>query len=164
MNEVVLGVLGAAGVLVGLVGTFMPVLPGLVVVFLATAGTLLLQGTGPLAWTVVALLAALTIIGSVLSTVLPARRAASTGAPSSTLWLAAVAAVIGFFVLPVLGLLVGGVVGLLLAERRRLEGWGPAWTSARGVLAAYGIGVLLEVGIGVVMGMMWLVVFVARAG
>lgn len=164
MNDVALGVLGALGVLAGLVGTFVPVLPGLVVVFLAAAATLLLQGTGPLAWTVVVLLGALTVVGSVLSTVLPARRAATGGAPASTLVAAGVGAVVGFFVLPVLGLLVGGVVGLLLAEQRRLGEWGPAWTSSRGVLAAYGIGVLLEVAVGVLMGLLWLVVFVARAG
>ena len=163
MNDVVLGVLGAVGVLAGLVGTFMPVLPGLVVVFLAAAATLLLQGTGPLAWTVVALLGVLALAGSVLSTVLPARRAATGGAPASTLWLAGVGAVVGFFVLPVLGLLVGGVVGLMLAEQRRLGAWGPAWDSSRSVLAAYGVGVLLEVAVGVLMGLLWLVVFVARA-
>ena len=163
MNDVALGVLGAAGVLAGLVGTFVPVVPGLVVVFLAAAATLLLQGAGPLAWTVVALLGALALAGSVLSTVLPARRAATGGAPASTLWLAVVGAVVGFFVLPVLGLLVGGVVGLMLAEQRRLGAWGPAWASSRKVLAAYGVGVLLEVAVGIVMGLLWLVVFVARA-
>lgn len=163
MNDVALGILGALGILAGLVGTFVPVLPGLVVVLVAAAATLLLQGTGPLAWTVVVLLAALALVGSLLSTVLPARRAARGGAPASTLWLAGLGAVVGFFVLPVLGLLVGGVLGLLLAEQRRLGQWAPAWASSRGVLAAYGIGVLLEVAVGVVMGLLWLVVFVARA-
>ncbi len=163
MSDLALGVIGGLGVLVGLVGTVVPVLPGLVVVLVAAAGTLLLQGTGPLVWTVVVLLAALTVVGSVLSTVLPARRAASSGAPGASLWFAAVGAVVGFFVVPVLGLVLGGVLGLLLAEQQRLGAWGPAWTSARGVLASYGIGVLLELAIGVVMGLLWLVVFTARA-
>lgn len=163
MNEVLLGVLGALGVLVGLVGVLMPVLPGLVVVLVVTAGTLLLQGTGPLAWTVVAVLVALTVVGSLLSAVLPARRAAASGAPRSSIVLALVGAVVGFFVLPVLGLVVGGVLGLLVAEHQRLGAWAPAWSSARGVLRAYGLGVLLELGVGVVMGALWLVVFVARA-
>ena len=144
-------------------GTAVPVLPGLVVVLVATAGTLLLQGTGPLAWTVVVLLVALTVAGSVVSAVLPARRAALSGAPRRSRWFAATGAVVGFFVIPVLGLVIGGAVGLLLAEQQRLRAWGPAWASARGVLAGYGLGVLLELGIGVVMGLLWLVVFTARA-
>lgn len=163
MSEVVLGVLGALGVLAGLLGTVVPVVPGLVVVLVATATTLLLQDTGPLTWTVVVVLTALTVIGSVLSTVLPARRAAAGGAPRSSLALALVGAVVGFFVLPVVGLVVGGALGLLVAEQQRLGAWGPAWSSARGVLGAYGIGVLLELAVGVVMGALWLVVFVVRA-
>jgi len=71
--------------------------------------------------------------------------------------------VVGFFVLPVLGLPIGGAAGLLVAEQQRLGAWGPAWTSARGVLQAYGIGVLLELGVGVLMGLLWLVVIVTRA-
>ena len=163
MNEMLLGVLGALGVLVGLVGVLMPVVPGLVLVLLVTAGTLLLQGTGPLAWTVVAVLVVLTLVGSVVSAVLPARRAAASGAPRASILLALLGAVVGFFVLPVLGLLVGGVLGLLVAEHQRLGEWAPAWSSAREVLRAYGLGVLLELGIGVVMGALWLVVYVARA-
>ncbi len=163
MNELALGLLGALGVLVGLVGTLVPVLPGLVIVLVAAATTLLLQDVGPLTWTVVVLLVALTVVGSVLSTVLPARRAAAGGAPRSSLGLALLGAVVGFFVLPVVGLVVGGALGLLVAEQQRLGEWGPAWTSARRVLGAYGIGVLLELAVGVVMGALWLVVFVARA-
>lgn len=163
MSELVLGVLGALGVLVGLLGTVVPVVPGLVVVLVAASTTLLVQDTGPLTWTVVVVLTALTVVGSVLSTVLPARRAAAGGAPRSSLALALVGAVVGFFVLPVVGLVVGGALGLLVAEQQRLGAWGPAWTSARGVLGAYGIGVLLELAVGVLMGALWLVVFVARA-
>lgn len=163
MSDLALGVVGALGVMVGLVGTVVPALPGLVVVLVATAGTLLLQGTGPLAWTVVVLLGALTVVGTLLSTVLPARRAAMSGAPRASLGLALVGAVLGFVLLPVAGLVVGGMLGLLLAEQRRLGGWGPGWRSTRGVLRAYGLGVVLELGVGVVMGLLWLVVFVGRA-
>lgn len=163
MSDLALGLVGAVGILAGLVGVVAPVVPGLWVVLVAGAGTLLLQQPGPLAWTVAVVLLALAVVGSVLSAVLPARRAAAGGAPRSTLALALVGAVVGFFVLPVLGLLVGGVLGLLVAEQQRLGAWAPAWASARGVLRAYGVGVLLELGVGVVMAALWLVVFLARA-
>jgi uncharacterized protein YqgC (DUF456 family) len=151
------------GVLAGLVGVVVPALPGLVLVLVAAAGTLLVQQGGPLTWTLVVVLVALTVAGSVSSAVLPARTAAASGVPRSTLVAGGVGAVVGFFVLPVLGLLLGGVGGLLVAEQRRLGEWAPAWDSARGVLRAYGLGVLLELAIGVVMAALWLVVFVTRA-
>lgn len=163
MSDLLLGVLGAGGVLLGIVGVLVPVLPGLVVVWLATVGTLLALGTSGPVWAVVVLLTVLAAGGTVASTVLPARRAAADGAPARSLGLAAAGAVVGFVVIPVLGLLVGGVLGLLLAERQRLGDWSPAWTSSRRVLASYGIGVLLEVAAGLVMGGLWLVTFVLRA-
>lgn len=160
----VLLLVGAVGVLVGLVGTVVPVLPGLLVVLLATVGTLLLQGVSGAAWVVVVVLVVLGTTGTVASTLLPARRAAADGAPGRSLAAALGGAVVGFFVLPVLGLVVGGVAGLLVAEQQRLGGWAPAWTSARRVLGAYGLGVLVEVLVGCVMGALWLATFLARAG
>ncbi len=162
-TDLALGAVGVVGILAGLVGTVVPVVPGLVVVWLATAGTLLAQGRGPLAWVVVAVLTGLMLTGTVLSTVLPARRAAASGAPRRSLSLAAAGAIVGFFVIPVLGLLIGGVAGLMLAEHDRLGEWAPAWRSAKGVMAAYGWGVLLEILVGVLMGLTWLTTFVLRA-
>ena len=163
MSELTLGLIGAVGLLLGLVGTVVPVVPGLVLVFAATAGTLLLQGATGAVWAVVGVLAVMALGGTVLSTVLPARRAAADGAPRQTLVVAAVGAVVGFFVIPVLGLPIGGVLGLLMAEQRRLGDGGPAWSSARRVLGAYGIGVALELVVGCVMGAVWLATFVLQA-
>lgn len=164
MSDVVLGLLGGVGVLVGIVGCVVPVLPGLLLVLVATAGTLLLQGASTAVWAVVGVLVVMTAVGTLLSLALPARRAAADGAPRQSLLAAGGGAVVGFFVVPVVGLVVGGVLGLLVAEQQRLGAWGPAWTSARGVLSSYGVGVLLEVLIGAAMGMLWLTTFVARAG
>lgn len=162
-GDVAIGLLGAVGVLLGLVGTVLPALPGLLLVFVATAGTLLLQGTTGSVWAVVAVLGVLAVAGTVLSMVLPARRAAADGAPRSSLLAALGGAVVGFFVIPVLGLIIGGVLGLLVAEQSRLGEWRPAWASSRRVLAAYGVGVALELLVGAVMGTVWLTAFVARA-
>ena len=162
-QDVVLGALGVVGVLVGLYGTVVPVAPGLLLVTIATVGTLLLQGVTGGVWVVVVLLLALGLGGTLLSTLLPARSVAADGAPRSTMVAAAGGAVVGFVVLPVLGLVVGAVAGLLLAEQRRLGDWGPAWASAKRVMRAYGLGVALELVVGCTMGLVWLATFVVRA-
>ena len=164
-TDTLLLLLGGLGVLVGLFGTLVPVMPGLLLVLVATVGTLLAVGVeGAGGWAVVALLLLLGLAGTAASTVLPARRAAADGAPTRSLVIAAAGALVGFVVLPVLGLVVGGVLGLLVAEQQRLGGWAPAWSSARRVLGAYGLGVLVEVLVGCVMGAVWLAAFLARTG
>jgi hypothetical protein len=161
MSDLVLGVLGGAGVLLGLVGVLVPVVPGLVVVLAAAVATLAAQGALP--WSVVVLLVVLAAVGSTASFVLPARRLAGSPVPRSSLLAAGFGAAVGFFVVPVLGLLIGAVAGLLVAEQQRTGDWSSAWVSSRGVLSAYGVGVLLELAAGVAMGSVWLVAFVVRA-
>ena len=61
-------------------------------------------------------------LGAVVKYVVPGRRLKEVGIPGSTLVLGAVLGVVGFFVIPVVGLLVGFVLGVYLAELSRVGG------------------------------------------
>lgn len=143
--------------LVGLVGVLLPIVPGLLLIWLAGLWWTLADGGGPIRWTVLGVLTVLLVLGTVVKYVLPARSASARGAPVSTLAAGAVGAVVGFFVIPVVGLLIGGLAGLYLAEYARLREPGPAWLSTRSALIAIGIGVLVELATGVVMVATWLI-------
>ena len=150
-------VLVAAAMLVGLLGTAVPVLPGTLLVLaagIAWAALVTDGGTGP--WAVVAVMAVLLVAGTVLKVVLPGRRLAGE-LPRSTLLQAGTGAAVGLVLLPPLGLLVGGVVGTYLAEARRLGPGAPARASTVRVLKAVGVGVLAELTAGVLMVGTWLV-------
>ena len=56
--------------------------------------------------------------------------------------------VVGFFVVPVVGLFVGFVLGVYLAERRRVGG-AAAWPSTKEALRAVGLSILIELAAGV---------------
>lgn len=140
--------------LVGLVGVVVPVLPGLLLVWAAGVGWAWVGG-GAVRWSVAGVLTVLLVAGTVVKYVLPARSATGTGAPRSTLVAGAVGALVGFFVIPVVGLVVGGVGAVYLAERSRLGTHGPAWRSTRAVLVGVGLGLLVELATGVVMIGVW---------
>ena len=140
----------------GLVGVLVPVLPGLLLIWAAGLWWTIADGGGPARWTVLVVLTALLALGTVAKYVLPARSAAARGAPTSTLVVGAAGAVVGFFAIPVVGLLVGGVAGIYLAEYRRLRDGGRAWTSTRAALVAIGAGLLIEFTAGVLMLGTWL--------
>ena len=142
--------------LVGLVGTVVPVLPGLPLIWGAGVAWAWFDGGGAARIAVALLLTALLVVGTVTKYVLPARSASGAGAPRRTLWLGALGAVVGFFVIPVVGALVGGVGAVYLAEVARLGGSEPARRSTVAVLRGVGIGVLVEVATGVVMVGVWL--------
>lgn len=142
---------------VGLVGTVLPVLPGLLLVWGAGVVWAWLDGGGVTRWAVVAVLTALLVAGSVAKYVLPARSGREAGAPPRTLWLGALGALVGFFVIPVVGLVVGGIGAVYLAELSRLGRSDLAWRSTWAVLVGFGIGVLVEVATGLVMVAVWAV-------
>ena len=70
--------------------------------------------------------------------------------------LGGVLAVVGFFVIPVVGVIIGGVLGIYLAEYVRLREPGRAWDSTRAALVAIGVGLLIELTAGVLMFGVWL--------
>lgn len=127
---------------VGLLGILVPLLPG---VLLVLAGILLWAAEldTRAGWIVFAVAAAFLVVGTVAKYVLPGRRLKDAGIPASTQWTGVAFGVVGFFVVPVLGLFLGFVLGMYAAERRRV---GPtaAGPSTRAALRAVGLSVLIE--------------------
>lgn len=142
------------GMALGLAGVVVPAVPGLLLVaVVAVIWAVLEGGAGP--WVVVAVMLVVLGLGTVAKYVLPSRTLREAGAPWSTLVLGVVGAIVGFFVIPVVGLLVGGVLGVWLGELRRLRDGRAARRSTWATLKAIGIGMLLELAAGIVAVLVW---------
>jgi hypothetical protein len=135
-------VLVALAIAVGLVGVIVPVLPGSLLVLAAILVWAWNLG-GATAWAVFAVATLFLAIGAVVKYVVPGRRLKEGGIPTSTLLLGSVLGIIGFFVVPVVGLLIGFVLGVYLAELNRVGGE-QAWPATKHALRAVGLSVLIE--------------------
>ncbi|EFC79978.1 DUF456 domain-containing protein [Parafrankia sp. EUN1f] len=140
---------------VGVVGVVVPVLPGLLLVWGAGVWWTIADGGGPGRWAVLAVMSALFVAGSLAKYVLPGRAASASGAPIGTMLVGAVCAVVGFFVVPVVGLLVGGLAGIYLAELARLRDPVRAGASTWAATVAIGVGLLVEICAGLAMAAVW---------
>ena len=145
---VVCGVL----VVVGLFGIVVPVIPGTVLVLLGVLVWASEVGTAA-AWTVFALATVCLVVGAVVKYAVPGRRLRAA-VPTSTLVVGGAGAVVGFFVIPVVGALVGFPVGIYLAERARVGAAG-AWPSTREALRAVGVSILIELAAAVLATGVW---------
>jgi uncharacterized protein len=128
-------------VLVGLFGILVPVLPGTLLVlggFLVWASE---QSTAE-SWTVFALATAILVAGTVVKYLVPGRRL-KAAVPTSTLAVGGLFALVGFFVIPVVGMLVGFPIGIYVAERVRVGAAG-AWPSTTAALRALAHSILIE--------------------
>ena len=152
-------VLVGLAVAVGLVGIVVPVLPGSLLVL----GAILLWSVlaaSPTGWVVFAVATTFLVVGGIVKYLVPGRGLAAAGVPRRTLLLGGVLGVVGFFVIPVVGLLLGFVLGVWLSEAQRL-GLARAWPSTRAALAAAGLSVLIELAAGLLAALTWLVGAVA---
>jgi len=136
-------VIAAVLVVVGLVGILVPVLPGPVLVVGGIA-VWSVPRHDQVGWTVLGVALGVTLVGAVAKYLLPGRRLRAAGVPWWSLAVGAALGVVGFFVIPVLGLVVGFVAGVFLAERARLGSSGTAWPSTRQALAAVGWSIMIE--------------------
>jgi uncharacterized protein YqgC (DUF456 family) len=145
----------AVAIAVGLVGIVVPILPGSVLVLVAIAVWASEVG-GSTAWLVFAVATTFLVLGTIVKYVMPGRRLQVSGIPASTQWVGVLGAVVGFFVVPVVGLFLGFVVGVYAAERRRL-GAQAAWPSTKAALRAVGLSILIELAAGVLAAGTWAV-------
>ena len=156
MGDAGLVVVGLA-VAVGLVGVVVPVLPGTLLIALALV--VWAVATGGAAWAFFAGAAALLVAGQVAMYLLPGRRMARAGIPRSSLLLGGLLGVVGFFVVPVLGLPLGFVLGVFLAQLLRSSAVpgraAGAWRSTVVALKGVGLSVAIEMGAGVLAAATW---------
>lgn len=149
--EVLLGLLIAVGV----VGVLVPVMPGTLLVAAAVLIWAVDAGQAR-AWVFGGLALALLAVGAVLKYVVPGRRLQQSGIPSRTQLVGALVGFIGFFVIPVVGVVIGFVAGIYLAERARL-GPAAAWPSTTRALRAAGLALLIELVAAVLAAATWFV-------
>src|SRR4051812_26916318 len=108
-----LDIIVALAIAVGLVGVLVPALPGTLLVGAAILLWAIERGDAA-AWVVFVVAAALLVAGSAVKYAVPGRRLKQVGVPTSTLLAGGALGVVGFFVVPVIGLPVGFVVGIYL--------------------------------------------------
>jgi uncharacterized protein len=147
----------AVAMVVGLVGLVLPVLPGLAVMWVAVLVWAVLDGGGTVRWLTFAVVSILALVGTVAAVMWSGRKASGAGAPWWALLVALVGAVVGFFTIPFLGIVVGGIAGLWLAELVRLRHPREAWDTTWVALQAYGVGTIVQLLAGAAIVAVWLV-------
>jgi uncharacterized protein YqgC (DUF456 family) len=140
-------------ILVGLAGIVIPILPGTLLMAVAMVAWAA-EHEGQSAWGFAGVALVVLAIGQVVKYLLPGRRLKAT-VPSSTLLLGGVGAIVGFFVIPIVGALAGFPIGVYVAERMRVGGEA-AWPSTKAALRAVGLSIFIEFVAGLLSVAIWL--------
>jgi uncharacterized protein YqgC (DUF456 family) len=143
-SQPALDLLCLLGVVVGIVGVVVPLLPGLLLCWASVLVWALLADAGWGRWLVLGLCTLWVLLGTVAKYAWPGRRLKQAGIPTRTLLAGVVVGLLGMVFIPVVGLLIGFVLGVWLAEWARLGDTATAWPSTRAALLGAGLSVLIE--------------------
>lgn len=143
-------------ILIGLVGIVVPVLPGSLIIGAAVL-VWAVDAESAAAWAVFALVVVLLIAGSLATYVVAGKRVHAAGVPRRSLVVAGLAGIIGFFVVPVVGLLIFFPLGLFAMEYLRLNDPVAARRSAGVAIRATALGMLVELGLALLAAATWLI-------
>ncbi|MGL4305608.1 MAG: DUF456 domain-containing protein [Mycobacteriaceae bacterium] len=154
--NIVIGVI----IFCGLVGIVLPIIPGVVLVFGGITAWAIMQGSAT-GWLVFAVCTGLLVISGIIKYTWPGQKMRAAGVAKTSVMVGALAGIVGFFVIPVIGLFIGFIAGVFAAEFYRQEDTAKAWTSTIHAAKAVGISILIELFGALVASAIWLVAAIA---
>jgi uncharacterized protein YqgC (DUF456 family) len=149
-------ILCAIAMVVGVFGVIIPMLPGLLLCWCAVLVWAIfgdVESAGR--WGVLAVATVIAAVGIVVKYAWPGRNLKRSGVPNLTLLAGGLLGLVGFFVIPIVGLPIGFVLGVWLAEWRRLGDTTLAWPSTKKALMAAGLAMLIELGTALAIAAVW---------
>ena len=143
--------------LVGLFGLFVPIFPGITVIWLATLGYGVVTGFTTLGWVLFAVLTLLMIIGVTIDNVLMGAGARKGGASWLSIGLGMLAGILGTIFFPPFGGLIAAPLVVWVLEYLRLRDVNKSLASLRGLAIGWGASFVVRFLIGLAMIGIWLV-------
>ncbi|GAA1040705.1 DUF456 domain-containing protein [Virgisporangium ochraceum] len=148
----------ALAMVVGVLGVIIPLVPGVILCWTATVVWAIfgdVESAGR--WAVVAIATFVAMLGLVAKYAWPGRNLKRSGVPNLTLLAGGALGLVGFFVIPIVGLPIGFILGVWLAEWRRMGDSKLAWPSTKSALKAAGLSMLIELSTALVIAGTWAV-------
>lgn len=155
MSDLAWTIFAAVLMVLGLGGVVIPLLPGLALIWVVALGYGLTVGFGAFGTATMVVLTVLLALSIVLGFVIPKRSTDAHGVSRISQVAALIGAIIGFFAIPIVGVPIGALIGVLLAERADKQDWQLAWQSTKALAKGLGLNVLAQLAIGMVMIAAW---------
>jgi uncharacterized protein YqgC (DUF456 family) len=145
-TDILATVIAGVVLVIAAVGVVYPVMPGSLIAIVTLLVWAWVIGSWP-AWVVAVIGTLLCAVGWSASAVLTGRKLKELEVPKWSIAVAAVAGLVGMFLIPVVGIFVGFAVGLLVSEAVRHRDVRRAVHYSLQTLKAMGAGVLVEFGL-----------------
>lgn len=144
-------VLALLVMVVGLIGTVLPVIPGTILIFLSALGYAFVEGFQTVGWPTLIALGVLALVATTADIWASSVGAKVGGASGWSVLAGMIGGLIGFLVLSLVGAIIGAILGVLLTEIVRLGDWRKALKAGGGWAIGWALATVVQVGIALTM-------------
>ena len=141
---------------IGIIGTVIPLIPGLTLVWFAGAIWAYFDGGDGTRMWLLALMTLFAVIGFAAQFLLPAAAVKSDSPPRNTLLVGGLFGLIGFFIVPIIGAPIGFMAGVYASYLANNGDSVAAWESTIRTAIAFGWALLVQVFCSVAIALTWL--------
>lgn len=147
--ETIVGALGfglaVAFIIVGIIGVIVPILPGMLLVWVTVLVYAWRTGFEVIGWPSLIFITLIALTAGTAQIWLPLLGAQKQGAAKRAMFLGIVGAIIGTFILPLVGTVIGYALGIFLGEYMKVRDWNLALKASLGGIAGWGISTIVEI-------------------
>lgn len=134
-------------------------IPGTLLMWAAALIYVLVNGMAAIGWPVFILITLIALVSGTADLWMPLLGAKTVGASGRGLVYGTIGAIIGTFIAPLLGTLIGYAGGILLGQYQKSRDWQEALKASMGGLAGWGLATVVQVAGGLLI----LIIFAIRA-
>ena len=138
-------------VLVGLIGTVLPIIPGTILIFAGALLYALVDGFQVVGWPTLLALGVLTVVATTADLWASSVGAKIGGASGWSVVIGLLAGLVGFVVFSLPGAIIGAILGVLLTEIVRVGDWRQALKAGSGWVVGWILATVVQLGIGLIM-------------
>ena len=149
--RIIVLVLSSLIMLVGLIGTVLPVIPGTILIFAGALIYALVEGFQAVGWPTVIVLGVLTVVATTADLWASSIGAKLGGASGWSILIGLVVGLAGLVVFSLPGAIIGAVLGVLLTEIARVGDWRLALKAGSGWVFGWLLSTVVQLGIGLIM-------------
>lgn len=158
LNAIAFG-MAVAFMLIGLIGIVIPILPGILLIWLTVLAYAVVDGFQAVDWISFTFITIIALITGTADIWLALLGAKTGGAAKRAMFFGFIGGVLGFFllgaVLPVVGNLFGGIigyaVGVLLGQYQKYQDWNVAFKASVGGVVGWGVAAVVQIAGGLLM-------------
>ncbi len=136
-------------ILLGIAGVLIPIVPGTLLIWLTVVVYAIVErinGFAAVDWVTFTIITLIAVVTGLSEFWLPLIGAKVRGSSRRAILFGIVGGIIGTFVLPLLGTIIGYALGVLLGEYQKLRNWERALRASLNAVASWGVAAALQLG------------------